>query len=165
MPKSYTFRDFDSSKSNPMRVFEANCCKKTDTKSLWYRQSFWKCTTLAWKCSYTSKPITAQLFFQEELWLVERCTFSCQNRTRSGTLTVLLEKRLNYFLSSCKRCQSWKFMHESCLDIGKRNPPQNFRPTLFLSSCFISYWQETGNFSPFCKGGKGRLNNEEISAQ
>ena len=37
---------------------------------------------------YTSQPITAQLFFQEELWLVESCTFSCRNRTRSGTLTV-----------------------------------------------------------------------------
>ena len=36
----------------------------------------------------TSQPPTAQLFFQEELWLAERCTFSCQNRTRLGALTV-----------------------------------------------------------------------------
>ena len=39
---------------------------------------------------YSSQPITAQLFFQEEHWLVEtRCTFSCRNRKGSGTLTVL----------------------------------------------------------------------------
>ena len=37
---------------------------------------------------YTSQPITAQLFFQEELSLVERCIFSCLISTRLGSLTV-----------------------------------------------------------------------------
>ena len=37
---------------------------------------------------YTSQPIRAQLFLQEELWLDESCTFSCRNRTRSGISTV-----------------------------------------------------------------------------
>ena len=34
---------------------------------------------------YTSQLITAQLLFQKELWLVERYTFSCRNRTRPRT--------------------------------------------------------------------------------
>ena len=37
---------------------------------------------------YTSQPITALLGRKAELPLAERCTFSCQNCKRSGTLTV-----------------------------------------------------------------------------
>ena len=33
----------------------------------------------------TFQPITILLVRKAELWLVQRCTFSCQNRTRSGT--------------------------------------------------------------------------------
>ena len=36
----------------------------------------------------TSRPITTQLWFQEELWLAVRCSFSCRKCTRSGTLMV-----------------------------------------------------------------------------
>ena len=38
---------------------------------------------------YTSQPITAQLFFQEELWLVESCTYSCQNSQSPGKISQL----------------------------------------------------------------------------
>ena len=66
---------------------------------------------------YTSQPITALLERKAELWLAERCTFSCQNRTRSGTLTVLelacfdtffkLEAILNCRLSCIKKFHTW----------------------------------------------------------
>ena len=47
------------------------------------------------KKMYTSWPITAQLFFQEDLWLAERCTYLCSNRTHAwvnkSCVTALFE--------------------------------------------------------------------------
>ena len=43
---------------------------------------------------YTSQPITALLGRKAELPLAERCTFSSQNRTRSGTLRKIFKKDL-----------------------------------------------------------------------
>ena len=49
-------------------------------------QSSWTCTILTRKCTPLCQ---SQLSFKVELWWAERCTFSCQNRTRSRILTVL----------------------------------------------------------------------------
>ena len=32
--------------------------------------------------------------FQEELWLFERCAFSCRDRTRLGTLTLMVNQKV-----------------------------------------------------------------------
>ena len=76
---------------------------------------------------YTSQPMAAQLFFQEELWLAEGCTFTCQNRTRSGTLTVI---NVFFFNALCLYCYNmlsgadltrWECISSSI--IGVRWPP------------------------------------------
>ena len=42
---------------------------------------------------YTSQPITVLLARKAELWVAERCTFSCQNRKSSGASTVDFKNR------------------------------------------------------------------------
>ena len=57
---------------------------------------------------YCSQPITAHPERKAELWLAERCTFSCQDRTlcKSGCCRILLYNGFEHFLTSG---MSWHF--------------------------------------------------------
>ena len=78
-------------------VSQNPCCNakyKTSIMLSFYTVIVPECVRLRHENVHHSQPIAALLERKAKLWLAERCAFSCQNRTRSGTLTVLTLPRL-----------------------------------------------------------------------